>query len=132
VRLFGADRPDGAILQDTEELGLGLEWQLADLVQERRGPVSQVEEATALTNGARERAALVAGELALEQRPGDGGTVLCDERPIRPVAAAVDHDTKYSWDPAGGHELALETVVAEAAAHPCRRVVVTGGEPPGA
>jgi hypothetical protein len=52
--------------------------------------VSQVEEATALTNGARERAAPVAEELALEQRPGDGGTVLCDERPIRPVAAAVD------------------------------------------
>lgn len=38
-------------------------------------------------------------------------------------------DTKYSWDPAGGHEVSLEALVEEAAGFPCRRVVVTGGEP---
>ncbi len=38
-------------------------------------------------------------------------------------------DTKYSWDPAGGHEVSLEALVEEAAAFLCRRVVVTGGEP---
>ncbi len=38
-------------------------------------------------------------------------------------------DTKYSWDPAGGQEVSLETLVEDAAAFPCRRVVVTGGEP---
>src|ERR1700756_2487683 len=38
-------------------------------------------------------------------------------------------DTKYSWDPDGGHATDLESIVAEAAAHPCRRAVVTGGEP---
>ncbi len=38
-------------------------------------------------------------------------------------------DTKYSWDPAGGLEVSLDALVEEAAAFPCRRVVVTGGEP---
>ncbi len=38
-------------------------------------------------------------------------------------------DTKYSWDPAGGHEVTLPGLLAEVAAFPCRRVVITGGEP---
>ena len=38
-------------------------------------------------------------------------------------------DTKYSWDPAGGREVALEDLVEDASAFPCRRAVVTGGEP---
>lgn len=38
-------------------------------------------------------------------------------------------DTKYSWDPAGGREVSLGALVEEAAGFPCRRVVVTGGEP---
>ena len=38
-------------------------------------------------------------------------------------------DTKYSWDPAGGKEVSLESLVAETEAFPCRRVVITGGEP---
>jgi organic radical activating enzyme len=38
-------------------------------------------------------------------------------------------DTKYSWDPAAGHEVVLHDLVEEASAFPCRRAVVTGGEP---
>jgi 7-carboxy-7-deazaguanine synthase len=38
-------------------------------------------------------------------------------------------DTKYSWDPAGGQEVSLTALVEEASAFPCRRVVITGGEP---
>lgn len=38
-------------------------------------------------------------------------------------------DTKYSWDPTGGQEVSLEALVEDATAFPCRRVVVTGGEP---
>ena len=38
-------------------------------------------------------------------------------------------DTKYSWDPAGGREATLESLIEEAVAAPCRRAVVTGGEP---
>jgi len=38
-------------------------------------------------------------------------------------------DTKYSWDPAGGHHVTLEALIGDARAFPCRRAVVTGGEP---
>jgi 7-carboxy-7-deazaguanine synthase len=38
-------------------------------------------------------------------------------------------DTKYSWDPDAGRETNLDAILAEVAAHPCRHVVVTGGEP---
>ena len=38
-------------------------------------------------------------------------------------------DTKYSWDPAGGHQVTLEALAGEAGAFPCRRAVITGGEP---
>jgi organic radical activating enzyme len=38
-------------------------------------------------------------------------------------------DTKYSWDPAAGREVTLPDLLAEVAAFPCRRVVITGGEP---
>ena len=38
-------------------------------------------------------------------------------------------DTKYSWDPAGGREQPLGALLDEVAAFPCRRVVITGGEP---
>ena len=38
-------------------------------------------------------------------------------------------DTKYSWDPAAGRETTLPGLLDEVAAHPCRRVVITGGEP---
>ena len=38
-------------------------------------------------------------------------------------------DTKYSWDPEAGHAADLEALLEEASAFPCRRVVLTGGEP---
>jgi 7-carboxy-7-deazaguanine synthase len=38
-------------------------------------------------------------------------------------------DTKYSWDPAAGSAVDLDALVEEVSAYPCRRAVVTGGEP---
>ncbi len=38
-------------------------------------------------------------------------------------------DTRYSWDPAAGRAVDLDGLVAEVTAYPCRRVVITGGEP---
>lgn len=38
-------------------------------------------------------------------------------------------DTKYSWDPEAGRGVDLEALVEEARAFPCRRLVLTGGEP---
>src|SRR5262245_3681029 len=38
-------------------------------------------------------------------------------------------DTKYAWPEDGGRETTLEELVSVAEAYPCRRVVITGGEP---
>ena len=38
-------------------------------------------------------------------------------------------DTKYSWDPEAGSAVDLDALVEEVSAYPCRRAVVTGGEP---
>ncbi|HET7876095.1 MAG TPA: 7-carboxy-7-deazaguanine synthase QueE [Methylomirabilota bacterium] len=38
-------------------------------------------------------------------------------------------DTKYSWDPDGGRQVGLDALLDEIGAYPCRRVVITGGEP---
>jgi organic radical activating enzyme len=38
-------------------------------------------------------------------------------------------DTRYSWDPAAGREVELAALLDEVAAFPCRRVVISGGEP---
>jgi 7-carboxy-7-deazaguanine synthase len=38
-------------------------------------------------------------------------------------------DTKYAWDPTAGREVELPALLEEVATFPCRRVVITGGEP---
>jgi organic radical activating enzyme len=38
-------------------------------------------------------------------------------------------DTKYSWDPEAGRATDLDALLEEASGFPCRRVVITGGEP---
>jgi len=38
-------------------------------------------------------------------------------------------DTKYTWDPEAGSAVNLDALVEEVSAYPCRRAVVTGGEP---
>jgi organic radical activating enzyme len=38
-------------------------------------------------------------------------------------------DTKYSWDPEAGRAADLKDLLEEASGFPCRRVVLTGGEP---
>ena len=38
-------------------------------------------------------------------------------------------DTKYSWDAEGGRVVGLTELLAEVAMHPCRRIVITCGEP---
>jgi organic radical activating enzyme len=38
-------------------------------------------------------------------------------------------DTKYSWDQDAGRVVSLDALLEEASAFPCRRLVLTGGEP---
>ena len=62
-----ADALELALLEDAEELGLGLQGQLADLVEEEGAAVGQLEAADPPGDGAGEGALLVAEQLALDQ-----------------------------------------------------------------
>src|SRR2546428_4074886 len=85
-----ADSSKHALLQHAEELCLGLEGQVRDLVQEKGAAVRQLEDAHPPTVGAGEGTAFVAEELALEQGGRDGVAVHGDEIPGRSVAQLVD------------------------------------------
>ena len=95
----GADRPsaadalDLALLDRAQQLGLQVELQIADLVEEQRAAVGQLELADALLQRAGERALLVAEQRALDQLARNRRHVDGDERaprdaPIRDAAAA--------------------------------------------
>jgi hypothetical protein len=89
-RLRASDALDLALLQDAQDLGLGRQRHVADLVEEDRPAVAELELADPLARGAREGALLVAEELALDQVVGDGGAVDGDERLGGPVAVLPD------------------------------------------
>src|SRR5205814_2527117 len=75
ARAHGADARHLARLEDVEELRLHAQRQLADLVEEHGAAVGRLEEAGARLRGAGEGAALVAEQLALEERLGERGAV---------------------------------------------------------
>ena len=75
---------------DAFELRLKVEREVPDLVEQDRPPVRLLEASRARAHGAREGAALVAEELALDQPARDRGAVHLDERPPAPPAEVVD------------------------------------------
>ena len=79
-RLLRADALDLALLQHPQHLGLGAQAHVADLVEEDRALVGQLELADLLLGRPGERALLVAEQLALDQLLGDRGAVHLDER----------------------------------------------------
>ena len=85
-----ADRLHHLFLQHAQHLRLRLQRHVADLVEEDRAAVRELELAAPIGDGARERATDVAEQLALDQLLGDGGTVDLDERPRAPAAHGVD------------------------------------------
>src|SRR5205823_5076772 len=78
------------LLEHPQQLRLQLERDVADLVEEERPAVGQLETADPLRDGPGESAALVAEELALEQARRDGGAVDLDERPPSAPAQVVN------------------------------------------
>jgi hypothetical protein len=70
---------DHAALQRAQQLGLGLRAEIADLVQEQRTPIGELEASLPPLGGAGERAALVAKQLRLDQVAWQGGAVDADE-----------------------------------------------------
>src|SRR5207247_752541 len=90
ARRAAADAQDLALLQHAQELHLDVGRDLGDLVEEERAAVGALEAAGARRDGARERALLVAEELALEDALGEGLHVDGDERAADAVAPVVE------------------------------------------
>ena len=80
MRVGAADRLHRLFLEDAQHLGLRLEAHVADLVEEDRPAVGDLELAAPVGHRAGERAAHVAEELALDQLLGNGRAVHLDER----------------------------------------------------
>ncbi len=67
------------ILENAQELGLEIEGDLADFVEEDGAFVGEFEAADLFADGAGEGAFFVAEELAFEEAGGDGGAIHFDE-----------------------------------------------------
>jgi hypothetical protein len=67
-RARAADAIDGAFLQEAQQVGLHVQRQVADLVEEQRAVVRAFDQAAPLPVGTGERALLVTEQLGLDQR----------------------------------------------------------------
>jgi hypothetical protein len=93
VHLHGrgaADALERALLEDPQQLDLCLQRKVADLVEEERPPVGQLDATGLATRGAREGALLVSEQLALEQGVGQRRAVDRDEGTGAPGRLPVD------------------------------------------
>ena len=89
-RLAGADPFESLFLEDAEQLGLNLQADVADFVQENRAAVGQLETADLVADGSGEGPFDVAEEFAFKDAGGEGGTVDFHKRTGRPRAVVVD------------------------------------------
>src|SRR5882724_1584146 len=88
--LRSTDTKEAAILEHAQQFHLRRERHLAYFVEEDRAAVRQLEPSQATLGGARERALLVAEQLALEQRLGQRRAVYGDEGLAVPGREVVD------------------------------------------
>ena len=89
-RVESSDPRHLAELEHAQQLRLRRWRQAADLVEEQRAAVGELEEAGLVVAGAEEAAADVAEQLALEQRVVDRRAVDRDEPPLAPRPEAVE------------------------------------------
>ncbi|HVP27785.1 MAG TPA: hypothetical protein VMW35_01315 [Myxococcota bacterium] len=82
-RALSADPLELAILECSQELALQQGVEIADLVEEERPARRLFEPADPLAHGTGERSSLVAEELTLDHRRGEGRTIHVDEGPRR-------------------------------------------------
>ncbi len=78
--LLAADRPDLALLQGPQQLGLRGQRHLADFIEKQRPALGQREKSLAVVAGVGEGPLHVPEQLALQQRIGQGRDVHRDER----------------------------------------------------
>ena len=89
-RLGAADRRERALLQHAQQLDLQRGGHVADLVEEERAAVGDLEQPRLILHRAGERAAHVAEQRALEQVVVERRAVLDDERLLRARPVIVD------------------------------------------
>ena len=77
------------LLNDSEQLDLDRQGELADFVQKQRAAVRGLEETGPVLNGAGKGATGVSEQFALDERVGKGATVHGDERSTRPAGRVV-------------------------------------------
>src|SRR5206468_11183215 len=80
--LLPTDAGEFAVLQDVQQLGLELQRDLADLVEEERALIHRLEFAGLLPVGARECALLVTEQLVIEQLAGKRRAIHLQELPM--------------------------------------------------
>ncbi len=76
--------------EDAQQLGLRADVHLADFVEKDRAVIGRLELADLLLRRSGERAFLMAEQLALQQRLGQGGAVETDERPLLARTGEMD------------------------------------------
>src|SRR2546426_844976 len=89
-RVLTPDALERLLLERPEHLRLRLQAHVADLVEEERAAVGELELAAAARQRARERPLLVAEELGLDQLLRDRGAVDLDKRLLAPRRPGVD------------------------------------------
>jgi len=89
-RRRGAEPFEFPLLEHAQELDLQVEGQLADLVQEDRAAMGELEATDFAGEGAGEGPLLVTEELTLDQCGRDGRAVDLDQRPLLPCTAVVN------------------------------------------
>src|SRR4029453_294454 len=94
------DALDLALLEDPEDLGLEVDPEGGDLVQEHGPPVRELELPQLPSNRPREGALLVAEQLRLDERLGDRGDVHRDERLAAPRPPPVARPAPRTLPPA--------------------------------
>ena len=88
-RLAAADALELALLEHAQHLRLRVRVHVADLVEEQRAAIGELELAAALLGRAGERALLVAEQLALDQLGRDRRAVELHERPVLALGVLV-------------------------------------------
>jgi hypothetical protein len=90
LRSYAAQAFEFTLLQYAQQLGLQLQRNITDLIQEECALISQLEATDPLRDRAGEGAPFVSEDLAFQQTAGNGRTVEFDERSILARTAAVD------------------------------------------
>lgn len=96
-----ADAPEGASVEDTEELGLERHGQIADLVEKEDSSIGQLEEPLLSCLGTRVGPFLVAEQLGLHQLGRHSAAIQLDEGPF-PLRRVPVQELRHQLLPAPG------------------------------